>query len=369
MSAERIRYGLIGAGMMGREHIRNLSVIAGSEIVAIADPYAESRRSAAELLARRPALFEDAESLVESGDCDALIIASPNDTHAGLLEKLFRAPHAVPILVEKPICTDPADLERLREAAAAYRAPIWVGMEYRYMPPLAATIKEVHEGRLGDYRMIAIREHRHPFMPKVGDWNRFSKRTGGTLVEKCCHFFDLMRLIARSEPVRIYASGAADFNHRNERYDGRQPDILDNAFVVVDFENGMRAHLDLCMFADGSWWQEAFAITGEKGKIECLVPAARGYDKEVPSEVIFSPRSEHKKPERRLVEVDASVLAAGAHHGSTYYEHLGFRRAILGEGPVEVTLEDGLKAVAMGMAAELSVREKRVVEVDGLQFG
>src|SRR5690606_28094157 len=120
---------------------------------------------------------------------------------------------------------------------------------------------------------------------------------------------------------------------------------------------------------DGSWWQEAFAVTGDKAKIECLVPASRGYDEPVPSEVIFSPRSEHKKPERRLVEVDPAVLAAGAHHGSTYYEHLGFRRAILGQGPVQVTMEDGLKAVAMGMAAELSVREKRVVEIDGLRFG
>lgn len=369
MSAETIRYGIIGAGMMGREHIRNLSVISGSEIVAIADPHAHSRRGAAELLSGRPVLFEDADSLIASGYCDALVIASPNDTHAGLLERLFSAPHALPILVEKPICTDPADLERLKEAAVGYGAPIWVGMEYRYMPPAALMIKEVHEGRVGTPHMIAMREHRHPFMQKVDDWNRFAKRTGGTLVEKCCHFFDLMRLIARSEPVRVYASGAADFNHRDERYDGRQPDILDNAFVVVDFANGVRANLDLCMFADGSWWQEAFAVTGEQAKIECLVPASRGYDEDVPSEVIVSPRHEHKKPQRRFVAVDANVLAAGAHHGSTYYEHLGFRRAILEGGPVEVTVEDGLKAVAMGMAAELSAREKRVVEIDGLQFG
>lgn len=369
MSVETIRYGLIGAGMMGREHIRNLSVVPGSEIVAIADPHAESRRAAAELLGGKPVLFEDAESLIKSDYCDALIIASPNDTHAGILETIFSARRPIPILVEKPICTEPGDLEKLQRAAAAYGAPVWVGMEYRYMPPVEAMIADIHAGRVGEPRMIAMREHRHPFLQKVDDWNRFSRRTGGTLVEKCCHFFDLMRLIARSEPVRVYASGAADFNHRDERYDGRQPDILDNAFVVVDFANGMRANLDLCMFADGSWWQEAFAVTGDKAKIECLVPASRGYDEPVPSEVIFSPRSEHKKPERRLVEVDPAVLAAGAHHGSTYYEHLGFRRAILGQGPVQVTMEDGLKAVAMGMAAELSVREKRVVEIDGLRFG
>jgi myo-inositol 2-dehydrogenase / D-chiro-inositol 1-dehydrogenase len=55
--------------------------------------------------------------------------------------------------------------------------------------------------------MLTIREHRFPFLEKVGDWNRFNRNTGGTLVEKCCHFFDLMRLILRDDPVRVMASG------------------------------------------------------------------------------------------------------------------------------------------------------------------
>lgn len=369
MTADRnLRYGIIGAGMMGQEHARNLAILPGSTVVAIADPYEESREAAAALVAGTPRLYESAAQLLEADICDALVIATPNDTHRDVLEAVFSAGRRLPILVEKPICTEPADLKRLLDGASSYEAPIWVGMEYRYMPPLSLLIKEVREGRIGQTIMIAIREHRHAFLPKVGDWNRFSKRTGGTLVEKCCHFFDLMRFITQAEPVRIYASGAADCNHLDERYNGRQPDILDNAFVIVEFDNGMRANLDLCMFADGSWWQEAFAVTGDKAKIECLVPAARGYDQEVASEVIFSPRAERKAPQRRLVDVPPEALAAGSHHGSTFFEHLGFRRAILGEGPVEVTVEDGLKAVAMGMAAEMSVRERRPVELDGLDL-
>jgi hypothetical protein len=62
------------------------------------------------------------------------------------------------------------------------------------------------------------------------------------------------------------------------------------------------------------------------------------------------------------------VLHAGAHHGATYFAHKKFRDAILGRGPVEVTLLDGLKAVTIGLAAELSVKEKRVVNVDGLEL-
>ena len=61
--------------------------------------------------------------------------------------------------------------------------------------------------------MLSIREHRFPFLVKVNDWNRFAKNTGGTLVEKCCHFFDLMRLIVQSEVQKVYASGDQDVNH------------------------------------------------------------------------------------------------------------------------------------------------------------
>lgn len=56
---------------------------------------------------------------------------------------------------------------------------------------------------------------------QVNDWNRFNVNTGGTLVEKCCHFFDLMRLFAGANPVRVMASGAIDVNHKDEIYDGK----------------------------------------------------------------------------------------------------------------------------------------------------
>lgn len=59
----------------------------------------------------------------------------------------------------------------------------------------------------------------------MNNWNRFNANTGGTLVEKCCHFFDLMRLFAGANPVRVMASGAIDVNHKDERYDGKVTSI------------------------------------------------------------------------------------------------------------------------------------------------
>jgi predicted dehydrogenase len=128
--------------------------------------------------------------------------------------------------------------------------------------------------------MISIREHRYPFLKKVGDWNRFNANTGGTLVEKCCHFFDLMRLLAKSGAVRVYASGAMDVNFRDERYDGRTPDIIDNAFVIVDFANGMRAMLDLCMFAEGSYWQEQISVVGDVARVDALIPGPARFSRD-----------------------------------------------------------------------------------------
>jgi myo-inositol 2-dehydrogenase / D-chiro-inositol 1-dehydrogenase len=366
-----VRYGLIGAGMMGREHIRNLALIPGAVVTAIAEPDDEQRnlscRAAAELPgggAAKP--FLDHRKLIDSGLVDALVIASPNDTHARIMADIFAASKALPVLVEKPVCTSMADCAALARGAASHKAPVWVAMEYRYMPPVAELIREVRSGTAGDLKMISIREHRFPFLEKVGDWNRFSERTGGTLVEKCCHFFDLMRLIAQSDPVRVYTSGAMDVNHHNERYVGRKPDILDNAFVIVDFANGMRALLDLCMFAEGSYWQEIITATGSQGRVECFVPGPARFwpgGKERGSQIEISPR-EPKGPTRRDVHVDHEILKAGDHHGSTFYQHQGFNRSVREGTPVDVTMADGLKAVMIGLAAEQSAKEGRAVAVE-----
>jgi myo-inositol 2-dehydrogenase / D-chiro-inositol 1-dehydrogenase len=210
--------------------------------------------------------------------------------------------------------------------------------------------------------MLFMREHRFPFLPKIGDWNRFSENSGGTMVEKCCHFFDLMRLIVRSEPVRVYCSGAMDVNHRDERYDGRTPDIIDNSYTTVDFANGVRAMLDLSMFADGAENQEEISAVGDKARLDMLIPE---------SVIVHSPRTGFgaaKTPERTHIAVDAAALGAGTHHGSVYYQHQAFIAAVRGEGPVQVTAEDGLRAVAIGVAAEISARETRVVTMAELGF-
>jgi myo-inositol 2-dehydrogenase / D-chiro-inositol 1-dehydrogenase len=356
--ASRVRYGLIGTGMMGVEHIQNLRVTPGAELTAVYDPVETSlgwAKSAADGWSQ-PRVFDSGEALARSGEVDAVIIASPNHTHRAVLEPIMNAP--VHILCEKPLATTVADARWIAEAAAARDHAFWTAMEYRFMPPAAKFISQVHAERIGRLQMLSIREHRFPFLPKVGDWNRFSRNTGGTMVEKCCHFWDLMRLIVRSEAVRVYCSGAMDVNHVDERYGGEQPDIIDNSYTVVDFENGVRAMLDLSMFADGAENQEEITAVGDKARLDVLIPEGS---------LVFSPRVGFMNPkqvEREHVPVDETALAVGQHHGSTYYQHQHFNAVVRGEGEVLVTAEDGLRAVEIGAAAELSAREKRVVTLD-----
>ncbi len=358
-----IRYGIIGSGMMGREHMRNIGLLEGTEITAVSDPHAESRALAAGPYGERCRVFADHRDLLASGLCDALVIASPNDTHADILRDVLATD--LPILVEKPLSATVEDCRAILALARGRAAPVWVAMEYRYMPPVERLRAELAAGTAGRLRMISIREHRFPFLAKVDDWNRFSARTGGTLVEKCCHFFDLMRLLSGSEACRVYASGAMDVNFLDERYGGRAPDILDNAFVVVDFANGVRAMLDLCMFAEGSWWQEQVSVTGDQARIEAFVPGPARFSpdgRERASEVVISPRAT-RRPIREEIHVDGTILAAGDHHGSTYFQHKKFLDLVRHGGSPEVSLEDGLKSVLIGAAAEESARTGRAVEL------
>jgi len=367
-----LRYGIIGCGMMGQEHIRNIQLLPKASVRAIFEPDPGMRQRILDLLPE--VRFESSiETLLAAADLDALVIASPNFMHAEQLLAVL-AQTDLPVLVEKPLVTKATDIERIRHATERHRAPIWVAMEYRYMPPVAALLEQIRSGVHGTTRQFSLREHRFPFLAKVGDWNRFNKNTGGTLVEKCCHFFDLMRLQSQSEAIRVFASGGIDVNHLAERYDDQAPDILDNAFVIVDFANGQRAMLELCMFAEGSRFQEELCAVGELGKLEASVPGpGRFWNAELgpapTPQLVFSPR-QPTGPVTTPIAVDPTLLAAGDHNGSTYYQHLGFYQAITEGQSVDVSVADGLKAVVLGLAAQQSIATGLAVAIsdDGWHF-
>ncbi|MDJ0921085.1 MAG: Gfo/Idh/MocA family oxidoreductase [Henriciella sp.] len=354
------KYGVIGTGMMGREHIRNLALVPGAQLVAISDPHEPSLQAALDTSAKAAMgpvkAYTDYNAMLDQHSLDAIIIATPNHTHFDIAAELLD--EDIALLVEKPLCTTVTEASQLVERVKTRNALFWTGLEYRYMPPVASFIDRIHEGEIGRLQMLSIREHRFPFLRKIGNWNRFSRNTGGTMVEKCCHFFDLMRLIVQSEPVRIYASGAMDVNHLDEQYDGDRPDIIDNAYAVVDFRNGVRANLDLCMFANGSEQQEEICAIGDTAKLEVAIPSGL---------VSYAPRvsmGQAKQVVRHHVETDPSALAAGYHHGATYYQLLAFQAALVNGAAPVVSALDGLRSVAMGAAAHQSIETGQAVDLD-----
>ena len=356
-STAPVRYGIIGSGMMGCEHILDIAKIDNAEVVAISDPVQTSLDFASACAGRPVDAYHDHRALLERDDLDAVVIASPNFTHAALLADVLATDLAV--MVEKPMCTTVADCLDVRQRAAGREAMTWVGLEYRYIPVVSTLLKQLAAGVCGTTRMVSIREHRFPFLVKVGDWNRFSENTGGTLVEKCCHFFDLMRLVAGAEPTRVFASGGQDVNHLDEVYDGRVPDILDNAFVVVDFSNGVRGALDLSMFAEGGRFEQEITVVGDKAKLETTFPGNS----------VFVGR----RHQPGVVEVDAPTPAdvpyPEFHGGSSYLEHLRFIECLRTGSPAEVTVDDGLWSVVMGAAAHRSIDEGRAVHIAEYELG
>ena len=359
-----VHYGIIGCGMMGGEHLRNIALLEDAIASVIFEPDADMRQAAA-ALAPEAVFVESVEELLAFSPLDCLLIASPNHCHIGQLEEIARHV-SLPILVEKPLYTNPDDLARITAFKEQYQAPVWVAMEYRYMPPLQEFIKEARD-ITGTIKMLSITEHRFAFLQKVGNWNRLNENSGGTLVEKCCHFFDLMRHILQSDPVRVMASAGQEVNHLDEHYDGKPSDIWDCGYVIVDFANGARAMLELSMFAEGSEYQEMIHAIGPEGKIEVKLPGpARfwsGPEEARPVPHLITSKRERCAPVSRLLPIDETILAAGDHNGSTYHQHVKFLDVVKGKAEVEVSLDDGIWAVRIGQAAQQSAITGKVVSL------
>lgn len=359
-----LRYGIIGAGSMGREHIENIKIMGGATITAIADPDSNSIQLASNSAGSDPKQFKDHRHLLDSGLVDAVVIATPNDTHVSVLEDALATDLAV--FIEKPLATTVSDCKKIIEWESKRSALTWMGLEYRFMPPVNEVIQRAKAGAVGKVHQVAIREHREPFYPKVGNWNRFENRTGGTLVEKCCHYFNLMDLIIGSQPIKVFASGGQNVNHLDETYDGQQADMLDNAYVILEYAGGVRAMLDLCMFAEGSFDKEVLTVVGDEGKLESFLPSLN---------VRYSRREDWGKRSgwgvgegtgrgSEIKQVfDLSVKYLGHHYGASYIEHVKFRDAIINKSPAEVTLKDGATSVITGLAAHRSITEARPVTI------
>eukprot|EP00934_Nitzschia_sp_Nitz4_P003326 Nitzschia sp. Nitz4//scaffold1_size375055//309170//310572//NITZ4_000324-RA/size375055-processed-gene-0.389-mRNA-1//1//CDS//3329541189//3316//frame0 len=386
----RIRCGILGCGMMGQEHI---SYVMGYSrdirIDFLCDPCEESLVDEQKVMKEfqdgpsappmDPVIFDDEAMMFQhAAEIDLLVIASPNYMHTPTLLRWGK--YDISILCEKPVAVSQEQHDALLEASNQedWKARIWVAMEYRYIPAVAKLMSLLPE--IGDLKMVTIRENRYPFLHKVGNWNRDQKKTGDTLVEKCCHFFDLFRLITGQEGAlsKVRALAQRGINYEDEVPQSETP-IIDSAYVTMPFQERETSDkvtwantigcLELCMFAEGSRHQEEIIVTGSKGRLEAFMPENKVYMYKRPTASSWVDRSVPPPPQS-IEETIFDCSDVKSVHGIDYDipEHNGYhycstavewyhlltqiethRRG--GKFVPQVSLTDGLRAVELGVHA------------------
>lgn len=360
------KFNIIGSGMIGQEHMRVTMLEGRAKINGIYDKSSHSIEQAKNMFRQlypdvELRVYDDLHSACNDPDVDGLIICTPNYSHIEVLREAIKS--GKHILMEKPMVTTIEDAKEMLSMASTYKPVFQVGLQYRYKAIYTEARKEVLDRRaLGDVRTISIVEHRIPFLDKVNQWNKFSSFSGGTLVEKCCHYFDLFNLFAQSRPKYVYAVGGQDVNFVNFEYDHRRSDIIDNAIVTVVYENGIKCNFNLCMFAP--MFYEEITICGVEGRIRAW--ENENYLPEEGSLTHFEMTCADHRPSLIATPCYPKVIQASGHMGGTYFEHKAFVDNIEGKMTDSATVEEGFWSVIVGIAAEQSLKTGKVVEISSL---
>jgi len=362
----RYRFNIIGAGLMGQEHLEVTLKEGRGTVHGVFDTNASSVAQFRQRFSRSPAgsdlvEYDTLEEACNDPEVDGLIIATPNFTHYEVVKVAARS--GKHILLEKPMATTLQDAFKIKEVAENYDAVFQVGLQYRYKAIYVEAIHEALERKsLGDIKMVNMVEHRPPFLDKVKQWNKFSEYSGGTLVEKCCHYFDLLNLFAQSKPVSVYATGSMAVNFKDFEYGNEKSDILDSAQVTIVYENGVRGSFNLCMFSPQTY--EELVICGDEGRLKTSENS--DFLQNIRPKNHLEIMRDERKPSRISVPACPSYIESSGHNGGTFYEHIYFIDNIEGAKSSTATADEGFWSVVVGAAAEESVKTGTVVKIDEL---
>jgi myo-inositol 2-dehydrogenase/D-chiro-inositol 1-dehydrogenase len=194
-----LRIGLLGAGRIGRIHGGNVAAHAGAALVAVADALPAAAES---LAAATGAKVASIEAIVADPGIDAVLVCTPTDMHADLIEAAARAGKAV-------FCEKPVDLssERIRACLAVVAkagTPLMIGFNRRFDPHFASLQRRLADGEAGAVEIVTILS-RDPGPPPVG----YVKRSGGLFRDMMIHDLDMARFLLDEEPVAVHAFGSA----------------------------------------------------------------------------------------------------------------------------------------------------------------
>jgi len=194
----KVRFAILGAGRIGQVHAKAISATASAELVAIVEPFEEAAKAAQ---AQFGCELREIDQIAASDDIDAVVICTPTDTHADLIEQFCEAGKAV--FCEKPI---DLNIERVRDCLKVVedtRGVLMVGFNRRFDPDFMALKSAVDDGRIGDVEMITITS-RDPSAPPYD----YITRSGGIFRDMTIHDFDIARWLLNEEITSVQASAS-----------------------------------------------------------------------------------------------------------------------------------------------------------------
>ena len=223
-----LRFGLLGAGRIGQIHGRNIANSSGAALVAIADV---DKNAATKLAKATGSSVRDVDQIIAADDIDAVLIGSPTDTHADLIERAAKAGKAV--LCEKPVDLDSKRVERCLKVVEKAGTALMIGFNRRFDPNFAALKKRIAKGAIGRVEIVSV-VSRDPAPPPIS----YVERSGGLYRDMMIHDFDMARFLLDEEPVEVTAYGSSLVDAAI----GKAGDV-DTALVIMRTESGKLAQI------------------------------------------------------------------------------------------------------------------------------
>jgi len=327
-----VRFGLLGAGRIGRVHARAINGDASAHLVAVADALPDA---ASAIAAQYGCDVRSIADILGATDIDAVVICTPTDTHADLIEAFAKAGKA--IFCEKPIDLSLTRVRACLQVVRDTKAVLMVGFNRRFDPHFAAVKAEIAKGTIGAVEMVTITS-RDPGAPPVA----YIARSGGIFRDMTIHDFDMARFLLGEEVCEVSAM----------------------ASVLVDPAIGLAGDYD----------SVSVMLRTPSGK-QCLISNSRratyGYDQRIEVHgALGAVSAENQRPVMIEVATATGYSRPPLHdffmtrYTDAYAAEIAAFIAVLGgNGVASPSGEDGLAALALAEAALKSVAEGRVVKV------
>jgi predicted dehydrogenase len=372
---------------------------------------------------------DELEQVITKTGADRLIVTSPDYTHAALIVRGLDA--GADVVVEKPLTIDPESTRQIAEAVERSGREVVVTHNYRYSPRNSGLKQIIKSNAIGTplsvtFEWVLDTAHGADYFRR---WHRDKTNSGGLLIHKASHHFDLVNWLLADAPEQVYARGGVRFYgaenaaargmapgpdrgthdgerspweldlrrdpylrelyYDNESHDGYRRDqnvfgpgvtTEDNLAVIVDYDRG--ATLSYALNAHSPWEGYRIAVNGTEGRAELEVVERTAVLVDAGGNVVVDPSAQPESASRtggerltlqRHWEAAQDIPIEKGEGG-----HGGGDALLLSDvfrGPGEDWLErpsnwvDGVRSIAVGMAGNESLRTGLPVKIDDLGLG